>query len=184
MDDRKCRDVASEKSTDRYARKGFLWLDLAGLHDGLPAGPEASDPHPDLPEFLLNLDSVDELTREIGQKATAVTEAEESDGAVDCGPLPTTCPAPKTDDPDAAAIDLEGVRSVADLEARAEEALAAAAPSVDRKTKRPLSRKVAGREAVATLEKGNRIGRMLAPRAWARGMFQSTFQAFVGDGSA
>lgn len=177
-------DATSEKSTHWFEYKAGLCLNLQGRRDGLPAGPEASDPHPDVPEMLLNLDYVDELTREIGQKAAAVTEAEESEGAIDCGPLPTTCPAPKADDPEADAIDLEGVRSIADVEARVEAALGTAAPSVDLKKKRPLSPKVASREVVATLEKGHRIGLMLAARAWARGMFQSTFQAFVGDGSA
>jgi hypothetical protein len=186
-------DATSRKATHWYEYKAGLCLELEGRRDGLAAGPESPDPCPDVPEFLLNLDYVEKLTREIGQKAAAVTATGESLDVIDCGPLPLTpdsteaAPpaADSTEEPDAVAeIDLDGIRNLEELEARVTAAISAATSSADSKKPVPLSPKVARRDVVATLEKGRRIGLQLAARAWHLGMFQSKFKAFVGDGSS
>ena len=177
-------EATSEKSTHWYEYKAGLCLELGGRRDGLQAGPEAPDPCPEVPEFLLNLDYVDKLTREIGQKAAAVPG--EPAEAIDCGgaPLSSDAPAVPSDaSPEGVGIDLEGVKSLADLETQVAAARNAAASSEESDKQVPLSPKVVRREVLATLEKGRHIGLQVAARAWKLGMFQSKFKAFVGDGS-
>jgi hypothetical protein len=181
-------DATSEKSTHWYEYKAGLCLVLGGRRDGLEAGPHSSDPCPEVPEFLLNLDYVEKLTREIGKKAAAVAAGSESLEAIDCGGAPMTSePGATTSSEDleaAVGIDLNDVKSLADLEARVAATVNAATSSEQAQKKIPLSPKVISRDVLATLEKGHHIGLQLAARAWKLGLFQSKFKAFVGDGSS
>jgi hypothetical protein len=176
-------DATSVKSTHWFEYKAGLCLELDGRRDGIEPGPQAPDPCPEVPEFLLNLDYVDKLTREIGQKAAAVENAE----SVDPGGAPARSDSAdgtssgETDAP--VDIDLDAVNSLADLESQLAAAVNAEASSTGRVEQIPLSPQVESREVVATLEKGQHIGLRLATRAWKLGMFQSTYKAFVGDGS-
>jgi hypothetical protein len=172
-------DATSEKSTHWFEYKAGLCLKLGGRPDGVERGPEASDPCPEVPEFLLNLDYVDKLTREIGQKA-------KTDESVDRGGAPAAPDSVGPVGPDETEapidIDLDAVQSLADLESQL--AAVNAEVSSPRGAKRiPLSPRVESRDVVATLEKGQHIGRQLVARAWKLGMFQATYKAFVGDGS-
>ena len=136
-----------------------------------------------MPEFLLNLDYVDTLTREIGQKAAAAG----ADESVDCGGAQAASDSAGpagSDETDAPVdIDLGAVKSLADLESQLA-AVNAEASSPRGPERVPLSPRVESREVVATLEKGQHIGLQVAARAWKLGMFQATYKAFVGDGSA
>ena len=172
-------DATSEKSTHWFEYKAGLCLELEDRRDGVERGPEACDPCPEVPDFLLNLDYVDKLTREIGQKAALM-----ADESIDCGGVPTASDPPGRADSDEAPvdIDLEAVKSLADLEAQLAAVNAEASSRRDAEQV-PLSPRVQSREVVATLEKGPQIGLQLAARAWKLGMFQAAYKAFVGDGS-
>lgn len=176
-------DATSEKSTHWFEYKAGLCLELDGRRDGVERGPDASDPCPEVPEFLLDLNYVDKLTREIGQKAAGMGADESldhggaqaaSDGAAPAGSDETDAPID---------IDLEAVKSLASLEAQLAAVNAAASSRRDAEQV-PLSPGVKSREVVATLEKGQHIGLQLAARAWKLGMFQAAHKAFVGDGSS
>ena len=105
------------------------------------------------------------LTREIGQTAAAVPEPDKS-------------PAGET-------IDLDSAESLSDLETLIGAAQASEdSPAVDSPRELPLSPKVKSRDVVATSQNSHRFGLKLAARAWELGLFQATFKAFVGDGSA
>jgi len=156
--------ASSEKTSHWYEYKAGLCLELAGRRDGVEPGPDAVDPLPEVPTFLLNLEHMETLTLEIGQKAATVPEPDEpSDGEN---------------------IDLDLVTGLSDLEtlvgaAQASEELR----SADSK-KTALSPEVKSRDVVATSANSQQFGWKLAARAWNLGLFQATFKAFVGDGSA
>ena len=173
-------DASSERSTHWFEYKAGICLELAGRCDGIEPGPTAPDPCPNVPDFLLNMDYVDKLTREIGQKA-AVDAAESADDAATSEPSHSVrcCEVDSTVD-----INLDSVKSLADLESKITATVNEKASSDRRAEKIPMSPKVKNREVVATVQKGHRIGAQLAARAWNLGMFQSAFKAFVGDGSA
>jgi hypothetical protein len=181
-------EAGSEKSTHWYEYKAGLCLALEGRRDGLEAGSDAPDPCPEVPEFLLNLDYVEKLTREIGQKAAAVESTGEPQESMDCGPLPVTSDAADASSCDVVEapveLDLKKIGSLADLESQVAAAVSSSESAQTKTTKIPLSPKVSSRDVVATLKKGHHIGLQLAARAWKLGMFQSKFKAFVGDGSA
>lgn len=171
-------DATSAKSTHWFEYKAGLCLELEERRDGVKRGAAATDPCPKVPEFLLDLNYVDKLTREIGQKSA------DSGESVDKGGAPTASAGPASDDDSDASgvINLEAVKNIADLESQlaAMDAKASAARDAEQV---PLSPRVKKREVVATLEKGPQIGLQLAARAWKLGMFQATYKAFVGDGS-
>lgn len=170
-------DATSEKSTHWFEYKAGLCLELEGRRDGIEPGPESSDPIPDVPEFLLNLDYVDKLTTEIGKKAAAIEAAE--NGEAPSGPAHT-----ENDDADPELkVDLDSVTSLEDLESRVAAAVDEQT-AADRTEPIPMSPQVKRRDVVATVDKGHRIGAQLLARAWRLGMLQSPFKAFVGDGSA
>jgi hypothetical protein len=177
-------DATSEKSTHWFEYKAGLCLELEGRRDGIAPGLESPDPCPEVPEFLLNLDYVDKLTREIGRKAAAVAETE----SIDAGGAPAASDAAGATSSDEAdtvvEIDLDAVKSLADLESQIADLVNEEASSKGRAEQIPLSPQVKSREVLATLENGHHIGLQLAARAWKLGMFQSTFKAFVGDGSS
>lgn len=150
------------KGSHWYEYKAGLCLELNGRRDNITAGPDAPDPCPDVPEFLLNLEQAETLTREIGQKAANVPEGDEPE----------------------AGIELERVPSLDMLEGRAATAATARPSPRDSSRELPLSPEVKRRDVVATLESSKRFGVKLAARAYKQGMFQAKFKAFVGDGSA
>lgn len=174
-------DATSEKSTHWYEYKAGLCLQLEGRRDGAGAGPDAPDPDPEVPEFLLNIASVEKLTREIGKKAAAGESPEEIDhGGLGCAEESTSSDAV----PESLEIERDGVKNLEALEGRLSAAAKEQADSPGQDKKRTLlSPKVNSREVVATFQKGHRIGLQLAARSWKLGLFQSTFKAFVGDGS-
>lgn len=153
----------TDKKSHWFEYKAGVCLELKGRRDRIAPGPDAPDPCPNVPSFLLNLEQVETLTREIGQKAASVPEA---------------------DQPPEAGIDLNAVPTLETLEGLV--AVAAAGPSLESDSSRelPLSPEVTRRDVVATLASSDRFGLKLAARAWRLGMFQAQFKAFVGDGSS
>lgn len=146
-------------------KAGFC-ASLKGRADDVPAGEHAPDPLPDVPKFLLNIEQVETLTREIGRKAADVPEpVEEVDEFL-------------TDD----RIALENVSGLKQLE----ELVAAADPPREETSSRklPLSPKVGERDVVATSRNSEAFGVQLAARAWSLGLFQAQRKAFVGDGGS
>ncbi len=157
--------ASAEKTSHWYEYKAGLCLELDGRPDGVDPGPESADPCPDVPTFLLNSEQMETLTREIGQKAATVPEQDES-------------PARET-------IDLDSTQSLSALETLVEAAEASGDSSaVDSPRELMMSPNVKSRDVVATSQNSHRFGLKLAARAWRLGLFQATFKAFVGDGSA
>lgn len=167
--------ATSQNSTHWFEYKAGICLELEGRRDKIAADPQAPDPCPEVPEFLLNLDYMEKLTREIGQKAAAVEGGESASvtAEVTAGSEPA---APRE-------INLDQVKNLADLEAQIAAALTEDDSSKRRAEQLPLSPQVKRRDVVATTQKGHRIGLQLAARAWTLGLFQAPFKAFVGDGS-
>jgi hypothetical protein len=151
-------DQNPDSKTHWYEYKAGICLELKGRRDGLPAGPDAADPCPQVPLFLLNLEQIETLTREIGHKAADVPEPEEEQG-----------------------IDLEDIESAASLEELL--SLAQARPAGPKSARElPLSPEIERREVVATIQNSREFGRMLAARAWHLGLPQAQRKTFVGDG--
>lgn len=146
-------------------KAGFC-ASLKGRADGVPAGENAPDPLPDVPKFLLNLEQVETLTREIGRKAADVPEpVEEVDELLES--------------------DRIALEDVGDLEQLEELVAAADNPRDEASSKTlPLSPKVGERDVVATSRNSNAFGVQLAARAWSLGLFQAKRKAFVGDGGS
>lgn len=157
------RNAECDKKSHWYEYKAGLCLELKGRRDGIAAGSDAPDPCPDVPSFLLNLEQVETLTREIGQKAASM---------------------PETDQSPEAGIELEAVSNLETLEGLVAAATVGQSLESDSSRELPLSPEVTRRDVVATLESSDRFGLKLAARAWQLGMFQAQFKAFVGDGSS
>jgi len=154
----------SDSKTHWHEYKAGFCAELEGRADGIEAGEDAPDPLPEVPKLLLNLEEVETLTREVGQKAADVPEPDEqaSDGQE--------------------SIDLEKVSSLEQLE---ELAAHADSPRKDKsKEKRPWSPKVHSREVVATCQNSDAFGVQLAARSWHQGLFGAKFKAFVADGGS
>ena len=135
---------------------------MEGRADGLEAGEDAPDPLPEVPTFLLNLEQMETLTREVGRKAADVPEPDEE-----------LCNE---------SIDLEELSGLEQLE---ELVSKADSPREDAsEKKRPWSPKVRSRDVVATCQNSDAFGEQLAARAWHLGLFQAKFKAFVGDGGS
>lgn len=147
----------------REYKAGFCGA-LGKRVDELPAGEQAPDPLPDVPSFLLNLEQMETLTREIGRKAAGEKEPADSN---------------ETDGPE---LDLKQIGSLEELE----QLPLPSAPVPGEKSKKPLpfSPPVTSRDVVATGENCELFGDQLAARAWQLGLFQSPRKAFVADGGS
>jgi len=155
---------ADSKTHWHEFKAGFCAV-LEGRADGLEAGEDAPDPLPEVPTFLLNLEQMETLTREVGRKAADVPEPDEE--------ADDLC-----DDP----IDLDELSSLEQLE---ELVSKAESPREEASEKnRPWSPKVQSRDVVATIQNSDAFGEQLAARAWHLGLFQAKFKAFVGDGGS
>ncbi len=174
-----------DRRTHWFEDKAGLCLELGGRRDDVPASPDAIDPCPQVPGFLMNMEQIETLTREIGQKATEKTVLSEADAssinALHVANIDT--PIDTTDD---GQINLDDAQTLSDLErivaaAQQSSRRPAAADSVD---DLPMSPKVITRDVVATLENSRHLGLKLAAHAWSLGLFQATFKSFVGDGSS
>lgn len=152
-----------------YEYKAGLCLTLGSLTDADDPTAPLTDPCPVVPDFLVNFEQVETLTREMAQCAasrSATVPEDDEDGLGEVG------------------IELESLTSatiVSDLLAAA-----VAATVAQQKTARdlPLSPRIKSREVIATLGDAQEFGRQLVARAWQLGMFQAQRQGFVGDGGA
>ncbi len=160
-----------QSKTHWHEYKAGFCATLEGRPDGVPAGEDAPDPLPEVPKFLLNLQHVETLTREIGKKAADVSEPEEETSS------------------DVAADDRISLDDLSGLEQLQELVASAASPhgaqSSSKKSEKPrLSPKVRRRDVVATSKNSDAFGAQLAARAWSLGLFQSERKAYVGDGGS
>jgi len=144
----------------------------AGICLSLKGAEQDADPCPQLPEFLRNLEYVETLTREIGQKAAeASAPAPEAERDLEAEPAETVAQTP--------------AELVAEM--AADTAVAAAASLAKDPPSRwarglPLSPEVVSREVVATFEKIRRFEVLLVARARQFGLFEAARRGFVGDG--
>jgi hypothetical protein len=159
-----------DSKTHWHEFKAGFCAALKGRPDGLPAGEDALDPIPEVPEFLRNLDQVESLTREIGKKAADVPEADEvtPDNLAKVDPISLD--------------DLSGVEHLQKLLASTESARDE--PSSKQKQKQRLSPEVQHRDVVATSKNSDAFGEQLAARTWSLGLFQAQRKACVGDGGS
>jgi hypothetical protein len=153
----------ADSKTHWHEYKAGFCAALGGRPDGLPAGEDTCDPHPDVPTFLLNLEQMETLTKDIGRKAADVPEPDDSDL------VPGTH------------INLEEISSLEQLEAVLEQA---EKPPEEKKPKRRWSPEVHSRDVLASCQNSDKFGVQLAARAWCLGLFQAEFKAFVGDGGS
>lgn len=155
----------ADSKTHWHEYKAGFCAALDGRPDGVPAGKDAPDPLPEVPTFLLNLEQVETLTREIGRKAADVPEADEQTSE-------------SLDD----RIPLQDVSSLEQLE---QLVASADKPREEKSSKKlPLSPKLLRRDVVATSRNSDAFGVQLAARAWSLGLFQAERKAFVADGSS
>jgi hypothetical protein len=155
----------ADSKTHWHEYKAGFCGGLEGRADGVAAGEDAPDPLPEVPRFLLNLEQMETLTREVGRKAADVPERDELAVGVD-----------------EEAIDLDALSSLEQLEERVSQAQA---PREEPSTKKlPWSPKVHSRDVVASSGTSDAFGAQLAARAWHLGLFQAEFKAFVGDGGS
>ena len=155
----------AESKTHWHEFKAGFCAELAGRADGIEAGEDAPDPLPEVPKFLLNLEQMETLTREVGRKAADVPETNEE--ALDLADE---------------RIDLEEISNLEQLE---EIVSQAESPREEPSAKKlPWSPKVQSRDVVATRQNSDAFGDQLAARAWHLGLFLATFKAFVGDGGS
>lgn len=154
----------SDSKTHWHEYKAGFCASLEGRPDDVPAGEQAPDPLPDVPAFLLNLEQVETLTREIGRKAADVPEPDDEAGEfLEEGRI---------------ALD-----AISDLEQLEQLVAAADKPREEISSKKlPLSPQVRERDVVATSRNGEAFGLQLAARAWSLGLFQAQRKAYVGDG--
>ena len=156
----------ADSKTHWHEYKAGFCAALQGRPDKLPAGENAPDPLPEVPKFLLNLEQVETLTREIGRKAADVPEADEE---------------MSEDFPD----DRVNLDDLSSLEQLQELVSSAEKPREEKsKKKLPLSPKVRCRDVVATSQNSDTFGVQLAARAWSLGLLQSERKAYVADGGS
>ena len=167
--------------THWFEDKAGVCLELGGRRDDVPASADAVDPCPQVPGFLMNIEQIETLTREIGQKAAkkaALLDADENS-------INTSLVAIVPDED--CQINIDAAQTLPDLDRMVAASLQspsqhqAAADSAD---DLPTSPKVLLRDVVATLENSLHLGLKLAAHAWFLGLFQAKFKAFVGDGSS
>jgi len=159
-----------DSKTHWYEYKAGFCAALEGRPDGEPAGEHAPEPIPEVPEFLLDLEQVETLTREIGKKAADAPESDEQ----------------SSDDVDAdrgvSLDDLPGLPQLEELLSSAESP--PEEPSSKKSKKLRLSPEVQRRDVVATSQNSDAFGLHLAARAWRMGLFQAERKACVGDGGS
>jgi hypothetical protein len=155
----------ADSKTHWHEYKAGFCAELEGRADGIEAGEDALDPLPEVPKFLLNLEQMETLTREVGRKAADVPEADEE--AIDLADE---------------RIDLDEISNLQQLE---EIVSHAESPREEPSAKKlPWSPKVQSRDVVATRQNSDAFGEQLAARAWHLGLFGAKFKAFVGDGGS
>lgn len=156
----------ADSKTHWHEYKAGLCASLEGRPDDVPAGENASDPLPTVPAFLLNLEQVETLTREIGRKAADVPEPDEEVG--------------EFLEHDRVALDeISSLGQLEELVATADK------PREEKSSKKlPLSPKVRTRDVVASSRNSNAFGVQLAARAWSQGLFQAKRKAYVADGGS
>lgn len=142
--------------THWHEYKSGLCLELGERPDGQPRGSNL-DPCPHVPSFLLNSEQVETLTREIGQKAATVSESDDDDS-----------------------INLNDVSKLPDLQRILSEMTSTHPAASAREL--PLSPAIEKRDVVATTHNSTVFGRLLVSMAWARGLVQAEWKAYVGDG--
>lgn len=160
------KTTPNEDSKTRWHeyKAGFCGA-LEGRADGVPAGEDAPDPLPEVPKFLLNLEQMETLTREIGRKAADRPEPDET--RIDI-----------TEDQ----IDLDELSSLEQLEELVSKTEGPRQETSGKK--RPFSPKIQSRDVVATSQNSQAFGEQLAARAWHLGLFGAEFKAFVADGGS
>lgn len=174
-----------DRRTHWFEDKAGLCLELGGRRDDVAASPDAVDPCPQVPGFLMNIEQIETLTREIGKKATekvVLSEADES--SINASHVVSD---PAIDTADDCQINLDDARTLSDLErivAAAQQSASRHQAAADSADDLPMSPKVITRDLVATLENSRHLGEKLAAHAWSLGLFQAKFKAFVGDGSS
>ena len=80
----RCEQNESEdgdRRTHWFEDKAGLCLELGGRRDDVAASSDAVDPCPQVPGFLMNIEQIETLTREIGQKATEKAILSEADAS-------------------------------------------------------------------------------------------------------
>lgn len=80
----RCEQNESEdgdRRTHWFEDKAGLCLELGGRRDDVAASSDAVDPCPQVPGFLMNIEQIETLTREIGQKATEKAALSEADAS-------------------------------------------------------------------------------------------------------
>jgi hypothetical protein len=158
-------DAQQDSEKHWYEYKAALCLTLGSLHDANDSTPPSGDPCSDVPEFLVNFEQVETLTREIAQRAASPSQTARAD-----------------EEDEEVGIELESLSSsttVSELMA-----VASAVSTAQKRTSRdlPLSPRIKSRDVVATLGNARRFGQLLVARAWKLGMFQSERKGFVADG--
>lgn len=156
-------DATSDKKSHWFEYKAGLCLVLGSRADDVQPGPEAVDPCPHVPAFLMNLEQVETLTREMASMAAGIDEEPLEEGSIGLDPVE----------------DLAALKAIVETAQRGRESSRAASAR-----ELPLSPKLRSRDLVATREKRPQFGLKLAARAWSLGLFQAEFKAFVGDGSS
>ncbi len=155
-----------DSKTHWYEYKAGFCAALEGRPDDVPAGEGAPDPLPEVPQFLLNLEQMETLTREIGRKAADVPEPDDQTSDI-------------AHDNRIRLDELSSLEQLRELVSSAEQ------PRVEKSSKKlPLSPKVSRRDVVATSKNSNEFGMQLAARAWSLGLFQAERKAYVGDGGS
>ena len=158
-------DQNPASKTHWFEYQAGICLELGNLHSADDASLPEGDPCPEVPSFLVNFEQVETLAREIGQKAAAVPETDDSDDS---------------DDLSAG----KAIREPVDLEAVLTAAAVSSPPESASTGELPLSPRVKRREVVATFGDCREFGRRLVARAWLQGMFPAVRKGFVGDGGA
>jgi len=174
-----------DRRTHWFEDKAGLCLELGGRRDDVAASPDAVDPCPQVPGFLMNIEQVETLTREIGRKATE--KAALSGTGEKLTDTPKVAGDTATDTVDEGQINLNDVQTLPDLQrivATSQQSASRHQAAADSADDLPMSPKVITRDVVATLENSRHLGLKLAAHAWFLGLFQATFKAFVGDGSS
>ncbi|MEI6540334.1 MAG: hypothetical protein WCO86_12550 [Planctomycetota bacterium] len=123
----RCEQNESEdgdRRTHWFEDKAGLCLELGGRRDDVAASSDAVDPCPQVPGFLMNIEQIETLTREIGQKATEKAALSEADASSinALHAANTNTPINTTDD---GQINLHDAQTLSDLE----RIVAAAQPS-------------------------------------------------------
>ena len=104
-----------DRRTHWFEDKAGLCLELGGRRDDVAASSDAVDPCPQVPGFLMNIEQIETLTREIGQKATEKTALSEAD-ASSINALHTANTDTPIDTTDDGQVNLDDAQTLSDLE--------------------------------------------------------------------